>query len=121
MNAARPMSSFRFLVTACLGGIMLIALCSCSPGGDPALCGKWQAKDDPKHAIEIRSNGTWVEGEKDADITSIKWGWDGTNHIRITAKSKLVGEASGRMKVVLNGNTLTLSDSDGATDYTRVK
>ncbi len=120
-NASGAKCSLLSRITACLTGAILIALCSCSPGGDPALCGKWQEKEDPKQVLEIRSNGTWVEGEKDPDITGAKWSWDGTNHIRITVHSKLVGEASGRMKVVLNGDTLTLSDADGATEYTRVK
>ncbi len=121
MNSSASRWSFLSCVARGLSSAVLVALCSCSPGGDPALCGKWQAKDDPKHIIEIRANGTWVEGEKDPDITGIKWTWDGTNHILITAHSKLVGQASGRMKVVLTGNTLTLSDSDGATEYARVK
>lgn len=120
-DASRTQCSPLVRVVAWLAGALLVVLCSCSPGGDPALCGKWQAKEDPKHVIEIRGNGGWVEGEKDPDITGMKWSWDGTNHIRITAHSKLVGEASGRMKVALNGDTLTLSDSDGATEYTRVK
>ncbi len=119
MKTSEPNCSF--LSLACLLAAMVLALSSCSPGGDPALCGKWQAKDDPKHIIEIRGNGTWVEGESDPDITGVKWSWDGTNHIRLTAHSKLVGQASGRMKVVLNGDTLTLSDSDGSTEYVRVR
>ncbi len=114
-------SKWRFFLEAYLLIAVVIALSSCAPGGDPGLCGKWQAKDDPKHIIEIRSNGAWVEGENDPDITGMKWSWDGTNHIMITAHSKLVGQASGRMRVILNGDALTLSDSDGATEYTRVK
>ena len=121
MNTSPRALSLRTLIAVWLAGAMMFSLSSCAPGGDPALCGKWQAKDDPKHILEIRSNGTWEEGEKDPDIIGARWAWDGTNHIRITAKSKLVGEASGRMKVVLNGDTLVLSDSDGATEYTRVK
>ena len=32
--------------------------------------------------IEIRKEGNWVEDvEKDAQITSSKWQWDGTNRI----------------------------------------
>jgi len=102
-------------------GLLLLALCSCSPGGDPALIGKWKAKDS-EQVIEIRRDGTWVEPmDKDAQVTSSKWRWDGTNRIRVTVHSKLVGKASGVMKVTLNGDTLVLKDEDGATEYTRVK
>jgi len=98
-----------------------LMICACSPGGDPALIGKWKVKDSD-HTIEIRKNGTWVEAmDKDAQITSSKWEWEGTNRIRLTVDSKLVGKASGTMKVTLNGDTLTLKDEDGATEYTRVK
>jgi hypothetical protein len=102
-------------------GLLLLALCSCSPAGDPALIGKWKVKDS-EHVIEIRKDGTWVESmDKDAQITSSKWQWDGTNRIQLTINSKLVGKASGVMKVTLNGDTLVLKDEDGATEYTRVK
>ncbi len=104
-----------------VGAGLVLALSSCSPGGDPALIGKWKIKDSD-HVIEIRKNGDWVESmEKDAQITSSKWEWEDTNHIRLTVNSKLVGKASGVMKVMLNGDTLTLKDEDGATEYTRVK
>ena len=100
---------------------MLIALCSCSPGGDPALIGKWKVKDS-NHTIEIRKSGAWVEEvEKDAQITSSKWEWEDTNHIRLTMDSKLVGKASGVMKVTFNGDTLVLKDQDSTIEYTRVK
>jgi len=98
-----------------------VALSSCSPGGDPALIGKWKVKDSD-HVIEIRKNGDWIEAiDKDAQITSSKWEWEDTNHIRLTFHSKLVGKATGAMKVTLNGDTLTLKAEDGATEYTRVK
>ena len=98
-----------------------LTICACSPGGDPALIGKWKVKDSD-HIIEIRRNGDWVEAmDKDAQITSSKWEWDSTNRIRLTFDSKLVGKASGVMKVTLNGDTLILKDEDGATEYTRVK
>ena len=72
--------------------------------------------------IEIRKDGKWVEAvEKDAEITSSTWEWEDTNHIRLTMNSKLVGKASGVMRVTLNGDTLILKDQDGATEYTRVK
>ena len=100
-------------------GVLL--LCSCSPGGDPALIGKWKVKDS-NHIIEIRKDGKWVEAvDKDAQITSSTWEWEDTNHIRLTMNSKLVGKASGVMRVTLNGDTLILKDQDGATEYTRVK
>ncbi len=102
-------------------GLLLLTLCSCSPGGDLALIGKWKAKDSDD-IIEIRKDGTWVESmDKDAQITSSKWQWEDTNHLRLTLKSKLVGKASGVMKVTIKGDTLVLKDEDGATEYTRVK
>jgi hypothetical protein len=95
--------------------------CSCSQGGDPALIGKWKVKDS-NHTIEIRKDGKWVEEvDKDAQITSSNREWEDTNHIRLTMNSKLVGKASGVMKVTLNGDSLILKDPDGATEYTRVK
>jgi hypothetical protein len=103
-----------------LAGALLFLLCSCSPGGDPALIGKWQAKDGTE-SMEIRPNGTWVDSEKDAEITGARWEWTDTNHIRLTVSHKLVGKASGIMKVTLKGDTLILQDEDGATEYTRVK
>jgi hypothetical protein len=100
-------------------GVLLV--CSCSPGGDPALIGKWKVKDS-NHMIEIRKDGKWVEAvDKDAQITSSTWEWEDTNHIRLTMDSKLVGRASGVMKVTLNGDILILKDQDGSTEYTRVK
>jgi hypothetical protein len=102
-------------------GLFLIVFVSCRPDGNPALIGKWKAKDS-NHVIEIRQNGTWVEpGENDVQITSSKWEWEGENHIRLTVHSKLVGKASGLMKVSLNGDTLVLKDEDGATEYTRIR
>ena len=103
----------------CLVATMFF-LSACSPGGDPALIGKWKAKDGSE-TMEIRSNGKWVDGDKDSDITSETWEWEDTNHIRVTATSKLVGKASGVMKVTLTGDTLVLKDEDGAKEYTRVK
>lgn len=117
MNHSLLLRVFCFALVSTL----LLVLCSCSPGGDPAIIGKWKAKDSD-HIVEIRKNGTWVEpAYKDADILSCKWEWDGTNRIRVTAESKLVGKASGVMKVTLNGDNLILKDEDGATEYTRVK
>ncbi len=85
------------------------------------MIGKWKVKDSD-HVIELRANGDWVEAmDKDAQVTSCKWEWDGTNRIRVTAHSKLVGKASGVMKVSIKGDTLVLTDEDGATEYTRVK
>jgi hypothetical protein len=102
-------------------GCLLFLLSACSQGGDPALIGKWKVKDS-NHTIEIRKDGKWVEAvDKDAQITSSTWEWEDTNHIRLTMESKLVGKASGVMKVMLNGDTLILKDQDGATEYTRVK
>jgi hypothetical protein len=104
-----------------VSGVLLLLLCSCSQGGDPALIGKWKVKDS-NHTIEIRKDGKWVEEvDKDAQVTSSTWEWEDTNHIRLTMNSKLVGKASGVMKVTLNGDTLILKDEDGATEYTRVK
>jgi hypothetical protein len=106
--------------------LLLLALClgflsGCSEGGNPALIGKWKVKDS-NHMIEIRKDGKWLEDvEKDAQITSATWEWQDTNHIRLTMNSKLVGKASGVMRVSLNGDTLILKDEDGATEYTRVK
>ncbi len=100
---------------------LLLAVYGCSPGGDPGLIGKWKEKGG-EHSMEIRRDGTWVEAmEKDAEITSAKWKWVGTNRIRLTLTSKLVGKASGEMKVTLTGDTLVLKDEDGATEYTRAK
>ena len=100
-------------------GVLLF--CSCSQSGDPALIGKWKVKDS-NHIIEIRKDGKWVEEvDKDAQITSSKWEWEDTNHIRLTMNRKLVGKASGVMNVTLHGDTLILKDADGATEYTRVK
>jgi hypothetical protein len=102
-------------------GCLLFLLSACSQGGDPALIGKWKVKDS-NHTIEIRKDGKWVEAvDKDAQVTSSSWEWEDTNHIRLTMDSKLVGKASGVMKVMLNGDTLILKDQDGATEYTRVK
>ena|SRR2546430_16043847 len=98
----------------------LLLLTACSPGGDPALIGKWKAKDGTE-TVEIRSNGKWVDGNQDSDITSATWEWEDTNHIRLTATHKIVGTASGVMKVTLTGDTLVLKDEDGAKEYTRVK
>ena len=109
------------LASALSGGLLLLLLCSCSPGGDPALIGKWKVKDSD-HAIEIRKDGTWVEAiDKDVGVKSSKWQWDGTNRIRVTVDTRLVGKASGVMQVSLNGDTLVLKDEDGSTEYTRVK
>jgi hypothetical protein len=117
MNHSSPLRIFCSALTC----TVLIVLCACSPGGDPAIIGKWKEKDSD-HVIEIGKNGTWVEPmDKDAQVTSCKWEWDGTNRIRVTAESKLVGKASGVMKVTLNGDNLVLKDEDGATEYTRVK
>jgi hypothetical protein len=121
MNNSWTKRWFPIPVVAWFGAAMLMALSSCSPGGDPALIGKWKIKDS-NHTIEIRKNGDWVEEvEKDAQITSSKWEWEDTNHIRLTMNSKLVGKASGVMKVTLNGDTLVLKDQDETTEYTRVK
>src|SRR2546421_4409147 len=98
----------------------LFFLSACSQGGDPALIGKWKAKDGSE-TVEIRSNGRWVDANQDSDITSATWEWDDTNHIRLTATHKVVGSASGVMKVTLTGDTLVLKDEDGAKEYTRVK
>jgi hypothetical protein len=49
------------------------------------------------------------------------WEWENTNHIRLTMTHKLVGKASGKMKVDLNGNSLVLKDQDSSTEYSRVK
>jgi len=108
---------FVFFSVACL----LVLLCGCSEGVNPAIVGKWKIKDSD-HVIEIRRDGKWVEAvDKDAQVTSSTWEWEDTNHIRLTMNSKLVGKASGVMKVSLNGDTLILKDEDGATEYTRVK
>lgn len=108
--------SLRWLV-----GVLLISLCSCSEGGNPALIGKWKVKDS-NHTVEIRKDGKWVEQvDKDMQITSATWDWENSNHIRVTMDSKLVGKASGVIKVTLNGDTLILKDEEGATEYTRVK
>jgi hypothetical protein len=113
-------STLRLLVQLLTCGLLL-TFASCSPGGDPALIGKWKVKDTD-HVVEIRKNGDWVESiGKDYQITSSTWEWEGTNRIRITFNSKLVGKATGTMKVTLNGDTLILKDEDGATEYTRVK
>jgi hypothetical protein len=113
--------SFVSLSIAFVAGAFLVFLCSCSEGGNPALIGKWKVKDS-NHTVEIRKDGKWVEQvDKDMQITSASWEWENTNHIRVTMDSKLVGKASGVMKVSLNGDTLILKDEDGATEYTRVK
>ena len=115
------MSGLRLKRLASLFTLSVLLICSCSPGGDPALIGKWKVKDS-NHMIEIRKDGKWVEEvEKDAQVTSSTWEWEDTNHIRLTMNSKLVGKASGVMKVTLNGDTLVLKDQDGATEYSRVK
>ncbi len=104
-----------------IGGLLLFALCGCSPAGDARLVGKWKEKGG-EHTMEIRQNGTWVEAmEKDAEITSSKWEWVATNRIRLTLTSKLVGKASGEMKVSFNGDNLVLKDDEGTTEYTRVR
>jgi hypothetical protein len=108
------------LLTALSFGALMLALSGCSPGGDPAIVGKWQVKDD-QETVEIRGDGNWVEGKKDPDVISAKWNWEGTNYIRVTFKHKLVGTATGTLKVTLQGDTLILKDSDGATEYARVK
>jgi hypothetical protein len=119
--ALRHMSGLRLQRFASVFTLGVLLVCSCSPGGDPALIGKWKVKDS-NHTIEIRKDGNWVEEvEKDAQVTSSTWEWEDTNHIRLTMNSKLVGKASGVMKVTLNGDTLILKDQDGATEYTRVK
>jgi len=112
-------SAFRlFYLLPCA---LLLSFASCSPGGDPAIIGKWKVKDS-NHTIEIRKNGEWVESvDKSYEVTGAKWEWDDTNHIRLTFDSKLVGKASGRMKVTLNSDTLALKDEDGTTEYIRVK
>lgn len=120
MDDSRFKPSISFSI-ACLIGVLLISICSCSEAGDPALIGKWKVKDS-NHTIEIRKDGKWLEAvEKDMQITSSTWEWENTNHIRVTMNSKLVGKASGVMKVTLNGDTLILKDEDGTTEYTRVK
>jgi len=86
---ARAMNDSSLLRVLCsaLNCSLLLVLCSCPPGGDPAIIGKWKAKDSD-HIVEICKNGTWVEPSyKDADIISCKWEWDGTNRIRVTAES----------------------------------
>jgi outer membrane biogenesis lipoprotein LolB len=109
----------RFL--SCLAAASMLLLCGCSEAGNPAIVGKWKVKDSD-HVIEIRKDGKWVEAiDKDAQVTSSTWEWDDTNHVRLTMNSKLVGKASGVMKVSLNGDSLILKDEDGATEYTRVK
>ena len=114
-------SLIRSSITSILLCLSLSLLCSCSPEGDPALIGKWKVKDS-NHVIEIRKDGSWVESmDKDAQITGSKWEWENTNHIRLTLHSKLVGKASGVMKVTLRGDTLTLQDEDQTTEYARVK
>ena len=114
-------TSLRRFLLSLLAGAPLLTLTSCSPGGDPAIIGKWKVKDS-NHTIEIRKNGDWVESvDKSYEITGAKWEWEDTNHIRLTFNSKLVGKASGTMKVTLNGDNLALKDEDGTTEYTRVK
>jgi hypothetical protein len=121
MNYSRCLRVFP--VWLVLGAFALL-LSSCSPGGDPALIGKWKAKGSSQ-IIEIRKDGNWVEAvdasDKELGIKSSKWEWEGTNRIRLTVNTKLIGKASGVMKVTLNGDTLILKDEDGATEYTRVK
>ena|SRR5204863_5653435 len=99
---------------------LALTLCSCSPGGDPRIIGKWQDKET-KEIIEFRGNGSLVWGKKDDEITSASWEWENTNHIRMTMTHKLVGKASGTMKVDFNGDILILKDQDSSTEYTRVK
>ena len=116
--------SFQRAVSRLLSGwlftAILLVLCSCSPGGDPAILGKWQDKDT-KEIVEFRGSGKLVWGKKDDEITSASWEWENTNHIRLTMTHKLVGKASGVMKVTLNGDTLVLKDEDSSTEYSRVK
>ena len=119
--AMKPLLRLPTLPALLTCGLLLLALCSCAPGGDPALIGKWKVKDSD-HVIEIRKDGTWVEAtDKEDQITSSKWQWEDTNRIRLTLNSKLVGKASGVMTVTLKGDTLVLKDEDGATEYTRVR
>ena len=99
---------------------LTVVLSSCSPGGDPRIVGKWQDRDT-KEIIEFRSNGSLVWGKKDDEITSVSWEWENTNHIRLTMTHKLVGKASGTMKVDFNGDNLVLKDQDSSTEYSRVK
>jgi hypothetical protein len=102
-------------------GLLLFAFCACSPAGDPSLIGKWKVKGG-EQVMEIRRDGSWVEeADKDAQVISAKWEWVATNRIRLTLKSKLIGNASGEMEVSLNGDTLVLKDDGGATEYTRVR
>ena len=56
-----------------------------------------------------------------ASFTDLSANVADTITIRFTATSKLVGKASGVMKVTLNGDTLALKDEDGTKEYTRVK
>ena len=115
------LSSLARLLSFLSCGLILLVLCSCSPGGDPALIGKWKVKDS-NEIIEIRKDGTWVEAvDKELGAGTAKWEWDGTNRIRVSVDTKLVGKASGVMKVAINGDTLILKDEDGAVEYTRVK
>src|SRR5262245_11930204 len=95
MNPSPCSRSCSWLIAALLGCWLCIG-CGCSPGGDPAIIGKWQSKDG-KETIQFFANGKLDTGDKDADITSSEWKWDGTNAIRLTFKHKLVGTASGTM------------------------
>ena len=117
MNTSRCTRSISWLLASLCGILMW---CGCSPAGDPALIGKWQSKDG-KEIIQFHANGKVDTGEKDPDITSSKWAWIGTNEIRLTLKHKVVGTASGTMKVTVNGDSLILKDEDGPAEYTRVK
>src|SRR5439155_1079611 len=98
MKIALPLRLLLQLLTC---GFFL-TFASCSPGGDPALIGKWKVKDSD-HVVEIRKNGNWVESIgkdssrlfHDYQVTSSTWEWEGTNRIRLTFNSKLVGKASG--------------------------
>src|SRR5580765_503573 len=70
------MSGLRLKRLASLFTLSVLLICSCSPGGDPALIGKWKVKDS-NHMIEIRKDGKWVEEvEKDAQVTSSTWEWE---------------------------------------------
>jgi hypothetical protein len=113
-----------------VGCAMVLALAGCSPKVKSAALGKWQVKDS-KEAMEFRSDGTCQGSDSDGRVVSGTFAFLDADHIKVdlttTAEDKAKGlrfvdHASGVAKIVVQGDTLTMTEENGsAKHYQRAK
>src|SRR5262249_50614589 len=98
-------------LTACAVGFVL---CSCAPTGNSALVGKWKEKD-VSGVTEFRADGTFSMASGSGKLTG-RFKWVDGDHVKLTfdgAVGQVVGAST--WKVVVNSETLELTDPEGQT------